>query len=359
MFGAEIVSETGRSRTRFNETPEFPEGLYRLHDRIYAWLVPNGSWGESNAGLILGEGEALLLDTQWDLPCTREMLEHMREARGSVPITQLALTHSDGDHVWGAALLPDAKAIMSEACAEEVCELKPLSLVLLARLGTLLMKAGTGRAKRAGRYFRNMVGPYDFQGVKLPVANFVFSDEAVIGVGGREVRLIQVGPAHTRGDIIAYLPDSGIVFCGDIVFAGCTPVMWAGPLDNLLEALNRILALDGSAYVPGHGPVCDRATVLQVKEYWEFLQREIGARRDAGMAAREAAFDIARSPDFRNSEYAAWDSPERIMTNVHVAYRHLAGCRKPLKPPERISILWQQAQLASEMSGASPTVMRR
>ena len=42
-------------RTRFNEVPKFDQGLYDLGNDIYAWMVPNGSWGESNAGLLSGE----------------------------------------------------------------------------------------------------------------------------------------------------------------------------------------------------------------------------------------------------------------------------------------------------------------
>lgn len=43
---------------RYAETPLYVEGLYDLGQRLYAWLVPNGSWGEANAGLILGDDES-------------------------------------------------------------------------------------------------------------------------------------------------------------------------------------------------------------------------------------------------------------------------------------------------------------
>ncbi len=68
------------------------------------------------------------------------------------------------------------------------------------------------------------------------------SDE--LEVGGRRVELIEVGPAHTPGDAIVWVPDARVVFSGDIVFSGVTPIMWAGPASNWIAALERIAALE-------------------------------------------------------------------------------------------------------------------
>ena len=58
-----IIAGTGAQRTRYQEIPHYAEGLYDLGQGVYAWMVPNGSWGESNAGLITGDGESLLVNT--------------------------------------------------------------------------------------------------------------------------------------------------------------------------------------------------------------------------------------------------------------------------------------------------------
>jgi len=68
--------------TRFNEVPKYVVGLYDLNNRLYAWMVPNGSWGETNAGLIVGDGESLLVDTLWDVRYTCYMLDAMRPIKG-------------------------------------------------------------------------------------------------------------------------------------------------------------------------------------------------------------------------------------------------------------------------------------
>ena len=70
----QCILPSGARQTRFGEKPHYDEGLYEIAERTYAWLVPNGSWGESNSGLVVGEGESLLIDTLWDVPLTRAML---------------------------------------------------------------------------------------------------------------------------------------------------------------------------------------------------------------------------------------------------------------------------------------------
>ena len=54
---------TGRSHTRHGEAVQFQEGLYQLSKQCYGWMVPNGSWGETNIGLIDCHGKSVLIDT--------------------------------------------------------------------------------------------------------------------------------------------------------------------------------------------------------------------------------------------------------------------------------------------------------
>jgi glyoxylase-like metal-dependent hydrolase (beta-lactamase superfamily II) len=354
-----VSAATGRQRTRFSETPLYREGLYDLGNRVYAWMVPNGSWGESNAGLVVGEGGSLLVDTLWDLNFTREMLQAMRPVIQDAPIRHLVNTHADGDHIWGNELLQDAEIIMTKACDQEAREMKPAAMAMLGKTGKTLERLGIGKAKKVGKYFHNMVAPYDFKGIEVKVATRTFEGEMALEVEGREVRLIEVGPAHTRGDLIVYVPDAKTLFCGDILFAGCTPVLWAGPVENYISALDRILGMDVDVVVPGHGPVSDKGAVTQEKEYLEYLQHEVGRRFEAGMPAKDAAYDIALGDDFSQQAFSSMDSPERIMTNTHVIYRHLQGRTGHLKAPEKLNILRKQALLAHELRDAAPASIRK
>jgi glyoxylase-like metal-dependent hydrolase (beta-lactamase superfamily II) len=126
--------------------------------------------------------------------------------------------------------------------------------------------------------------------------------------------LLELGPAHTRGDVIAYVPDARVVFTGDILFVGGTPIMWAGPVSNWLAACEHLERLDVDTIVPGHGPVTDKEGPRQVRRYLEYVRDEATQRQRAGMPAPEAALDIDLG------EFADWNDRERIAVNVDSIY---------------------------------------
>ena len=128
--------------------------------------------------------------------------------------------------------------------------------------------------------------------------------------------------------------------------------------ENWIAALEKVLEMDAGVIVPGHGPVCDKVAVTREKEYLEYLQREVGERFKAGMSAKDAAYDVALSDDFSRQEFSRWDSPERIMTNTHVIYRHIQKRTGHLKAAEKLNILRKQALLAYELSDKTPVSKR-
>ena len=97
-----------------------------------------------------------------------------------------------------------------------------------------------------------------------------------------------------------------------------TPIMWAGPVGNWIEACERILALDCETIVPGHGPVTDKRGVRAVQNYLSYIRDEARKRFDAGLSARDAAHDIALG------DYDSWGDAERIAVNVATLYREFA-----------------------------------
>lgn len=355
----QCIYPTGRAQTRFAETPRYAEGLYDLGHNNFAWMVPNGSWGESNAGLIVGEGESLLIDTLWDVRFTQEMLAGMTAQTDNSPITTLVNTHADGDHFFGNQLLPEVDSITSQASYDEMQHTQPRAMLMLSRVGKLLSTLRLGSNAQVGHWFQGMVAPYHFEEVIHTPAKRTFSGEMTLAVGGREIQLIEVGPAHTLGDLMVYVPDSKLLFTADILFIGSTPVMWAGPIQNWFAALDKIDSLDAEVIVPGHGPITDKNGAAQVRLYWQFVDEETRKRFSNGMPANEAAFDIIRSEAFQQRPFAAWNSPERMMTNVHTMYRHLNGRTDHPKVPELLKTLRQQAILAHALPDAQPAVMRK
>lgn len=353
------IAPTGATQTRYGEKPAYPAGLYELAPGVLAWMVPNGSWGEANAGLVVGEGQSLLIDTLWDVQTTQQMLAAMQPYTAQAPIQTLVNTHADGDHFFGNQLLPEADSLTSQASLAEMGHTKPQSMILLERIGKWLCLLPGRRQKQAGHWFQQMAAPYHFEEVVHTPARRTFQGETTLSIGGRQVQLIEVGPAHTRGDLLVYIPGARILFAADILFINSTPVMWAGPPANWLAALDKIDSLEADIIVPGHGPLTDKGGVAQVRAYWQFVEAQVRSRFAAGMGVYEAALDIVRSDAFQQSAFAGWNSPERMLTNVHFTYRHLHGRTNPVKVPELLGIMRRQALLAHELPAAAPACMRR
>ena len=351
-------------RTLFGKPARFEGGLHEVADGVFAWLQPNGEWGESNAGLIAGDGEAMLIDTLFDPGLTQRMLGRM-DAEVGLPIRLLVNTHSDGDHVWGNQLLAGIPIIATAAAAHLIREDPPATLVRFQKLAPRLRQLGRlplpliGSLplpvlprlplRELGAYVEHAFGRYHFASVRLTPPTQEFSGGLIGDVGGREVRLIEVGPAHTKGDLIVHVPDAGVVFAADILFVGVAPVMWAGPTSNWIAALDRILALGPRAVVPGHGPVSGVAGVELLREYLSWVDAEATRLLAAGRSVADTAGQLLRSPDYRAAAWAGWDLPERILITVATIDRHRRGVGGAVGARERVELFARMAALAEAL----------
>ena len=291
----------------------YEKGLHELGDGLYAYLQPDGGWGWSNAGLVAADGTSLLVDTLFDLKCAKEMLDAMRAITDASPIGAAMNTHGNGDHCFGNQLLPAAAPIYATTRAAEEMQAAPPQLL------HALSQTDVGNV---------FFGDFDFEGIELRPPSDTFDGSLDIDVGGRTVSFMELGPAHTGGDAIAFVPDANVVFTGDLLFIDGTPIMWAGPVQNWLDACDRILEFGARTLVPGHGPVTDDSGVRDVQRYLTYVRDEARKRFDAGMSAADAADDIDIS------DYADWGDKERIVVNVETLYSEFDPAREAPSPPE-------------------------
>ncbi len=332
--------------------PRYAAGLQTLAEGVHGWLSPNGSWGESNAALIAGHGASLLVDTLWDLPLTRRMLHALEPVVAAAPIRQLVNTHSDGDHWFGNELVGAETIVATEAAAGVMVHHGPPQMKALRTLAKVLRGLGgmpcPGRRRWAvmGDYFECMVRPFQFDGIRPTLPNRTFTGSLTLEVGGREVVLLEAGPAHTEGDLVVHLPDVRAVFAGDLLFLGSTPVMWQGSVENWIRACERIMDLQPDVVLPGHGPVTGCPGVEAVRDYWLFVYGAAQKEFKRGAAPEAAARAILGSDAFLAKAFATWDCPERLAINVDSIFRQLGGVARPRNLPERLRLLGRTALLA-------------
>jgi len=188
-----------------------------------------------------------------------------------------------------------------------------------------------------GQFFLHCFGAFDFNGIDLVLPEQTFSGELEVKVGDRALRLMEVGPAHTRGDTLVHVPSAGVLFSGDILFAGSHPIAWAGPVSNWIAACDRILALGPQVIVPGHGPVASLDAVRELRAYFEYLYDRARAHHAEGLTPLEAARALSMD------RWADWGERERLVVNLANIYSELEGEQGPVDP---LAAFQQMAKLA-------------
>ncbi len=339
-------------------TPQSAPGVHPIATGVNAWITPDGNWGLGNTALVSGHGESVLVDTLWDLPRTAAMIEGFRPMLENAPIGPVVNTHGDGDHWFGNQLTGAREIIATRSAAHRMRrhgpgEMKKLRLV--GRCFRGLSRLPLTKSRRwdvAADYFDGMMRPFDYTGIRPTHPTTRFSGRMNIDVGGRRVELIELGPAHTAGDLIVHLPDERIVIAGDIVFSGVTPVLWDGSVRKWIAACDHILALKPEIVVPGHGPLTDAAGVESLRHYWEFLSN--AARRQFALErpAASAAAAIVTSDEYLREPFASWVGPERTLINVNALYRKFLKVRSHMGVLERLNVLRKTAMLAEKLRPA-------
>jgi glyoxylase-like metal-dependent hydrolase (beta-lactamase superfamily II) len=294
----------------------YEKGLQQLGNNSWGYIQPDGSWGWSNAGLIVDGEESLLVDTLFDLKLTEEMLRTMRDAVPAARrIDTLVNTHSNGDHTFGNQLVKGARIVTTKAVDEWVGHSGSEIELIQAVMNN---PAAHGAA---GAFMAKVFAPFDFSGIVIPPADETFTGSLDLKVGDKDVHLFDLGPAHTQSDTIVWVPSDKVVYTGDLLFVGGHPAIWAGPVSNWIKACDTILGWDVEVVVPGHGPVCTKTEVREFRDYLEFLIAEARRRYDAGMGFEEAANDI----DF--GRFAHWGDAERTVANMITLWGEFSGER--------------------------------
>jgi glyoxylase-like metal-dependent hydrolase (beta-lactamase superfamily II) len=313
--------------------------------------------GESNAGLVIGDGTSLLVDTLWDPRLTRRMLAAIAPLTANAPIEMLVNSHSDGDHWWGNQELASIEIVATEAAAGVMRTQSPGEMKRFGALARALRLAGSLPLPYPRRhaiatiaaYAGEALGPFAFDGIRLVPPTRTFSGELDLDVGGCQVRLIEVGPAHTPGDLVVWVPDAKVAIAADILFIDVTPIMWAGPVEGWIAALELLLEVGAERYVPGHGPICGPDEVQRLIEYWRWLDPAARRHLEAGSSVAETARELVLGDEIAERGFADWLGPERALVSIRTIDAHRKQAAKLPGPREVIDAFFRMALLASDL----------
>ncbi len=275
-------------------------GLQEVAPGVWAMIMsiiePEG--GGPNSGFIVAGDEVIVIDALISLGAARELLSQIKDVSGKEP-TFLINTHSHGDHVNGNQIFaPPATVIAHEN----------VRVVLLREGRSIIDRTVQMRPALAE----------DLKEARIVTPDITYRSHMTLYFDGRTIELIHPGKAHTFGDTMAYLPKEKVLYAGDLLFNHIFPPIF-GDCAGWIATIEQIEGMDIKTIVPGHGFVCTKQEITDLKYCLIELRQQVKKCYDRKLTKEKALSEI----DMGN--YRQWPHQERLALDVDQLYREFGG----------------------------------
>lgn len=266
----------------------------------HVYVIPDGRINlVPNIGMIVGARATLVVDAGMGPRNGQTVLHELAKVSKNSEL-YFTTTHFHPEHMTGVQAFPaNTIVIRPEVQQEEVYKKQPEFIRNFSRR-TADLKAL-------------------LQDVTPRPPDILFDSEAKIDLGGVTVRLLWLGPAHTRGDTFIFVEEDGVLFTGDVVINRFYPIFpdKDASAKNWLAILDQLDELRPRTIVPGHGEVGDTKLIGIERDYLKSVQSRTSELKAQGKSAEEAAKLL--TPEFRK-KYPEWENPGWITDAVERCY---------------------------------------
>jgi glyoxylase-like metal-dependent hydrolase (beta-lactamase superfamily II) len=273
-------------------TVKISEHVFAIPDELVP-MVPN-------VGIVVGKRATLIVDPGMGVRSGEAVARETAKVSRNSEL-YLVNTHFHPEHTTGeAGLPPTAKLIRARAQQQDVDE-----------MGMEWVKIFSSRSPVVAEVLQGITS------FRKP--DELFDTEKTLDLGGVRVRMLRLGPGHTRGDTVFFVEEDRVLFPGDLAMSGVFPA-FATPQsrsDTWLKSLEALDAFRAQRLVPAHGPLADASIIGKYRDYMKGLQQRVAELKRAGKSASEAS-DVLRV-EFR-ARYPDWAQPLRIVAAVNAIY---------------------------------------
>ena len=282
-------------------------------DQIGPGLYAYTAEGDPNSGVIVGDDAVMVVDAQATPAMAADVIARVAKVTDK-PIKYVLLTHYHAVRTLGASAYKGTDILASDTTRG-----------LIAERGKQDMDSEIARFPRLFRAAETIPG--------LTWPTITFPDQISIWLGRREVRIMHIGRGHTAGDVVAAVPDAGVVFAGDLVeyksacYCGDAHFTdWPATLDHLAE-------MQANALVPGRGSALTTADMVKegIELTADFVSTLYGSVQDSVAKGRSLkdAFDFARLA--MDSKFKGFGLYEHCLPfNISRAYDEARGIEWPV-----------------------------
>lgn len=276
--------------------------------RAYAYTAE----GDPNTGVVIGDDAVMVIDAQATPSMAKDVIAKIRTVTDK-PIKYVTLTHYHAVRVLGASAYGADHILASNDTRELIVE-----------------RGAQDMASEIGRFPRLFQGADSIPGLTWPT--LTFKDEMSLFLGELEVRIMQLGRGHTKGDTVVWLPKERVLFSGDLVEYGATPYTGDAYLSDWPQTLDRLQALDAAALVPGRGdalrsPEAIRAAIDGTRSFVRDMFDAVKAATAAGKPLKDIYRDTYAALKPKYGDWVIFD--HCLPFDVSRAHDEAKGVRDP------------------------------
>ena len=284
--------------------------------------------GDPNSGIIVGDDSVMVIDAQATPTLARQVIQKVRSVTDK-PISHLVLSHYHAVRVLGAAEYKASNIIMSSKARSMVVE-----------------RGQEDWDSEFDRFPRLFKGHEEIPGLTWPT--ITFDKKMSLFLGKRRVDLYFLGRAHTAGDIVIHVPDSNVLFTGDIVEYKSACYCGDAHLQDWPKTLGKIAKFQAVSLVPGRGdaltdPRQINDAIELTEDFVTSTFKSVSKIANAGGDLKEAMSSCRDECDKKFSGYAIYE--HCLPFNVSRAFDEAKGIDHPrIWTAERDKEMWDLLQ---------------
>ena len=280
--------------------------------------------GDPNSGVIIGDDGVMVIDATATPIMAQDLIAKIRKVTDK-PFKYVTLSHYHAVRVLGASAYK----------AEQIIASRPTYELIVERG----QEDWQSEYERFPRLFQNADS---VPGLTWPT--MVFERQMTVYMGKLEVQLIQIGPGHTRGDTVAWLPGEGTLFSGDLVEFNAGIYTGDAQLEEWPDTLDKVRALKPKALVPGRGPALKTAADSEkaIAFTQNFVRQLLACAKEGVKAGRDLKTVYADTRAKLDPVYGSFPIYEHCMPfDVSRAYDEARGIKNPrIWTAERDMEMW-------------------
>jgi glyoxylase-like metal-dependent hydrolase (beta-lactamase superfamily II) len=263
LMGAAFMMMTAAGDAQERAAPALT--VHAIKDGKLYWVEGGGG----NSGIVIGDKGVVVIDAKTTQQAGAELVAEVAKLTPK-PITDVILTHSDGDHVNGLAGFPDGLKII----AHENNKMEQMAVYQFAAV-----EVGGGKCLPPANRLPNVI---------------IFKDKVSTTIDGERFVIHHFGPAHTNGDLIVELPAYKVAFTGDIITS--TVLVHpekSGRFDGWFTNARGLLGLNVDSYVGGHAKELDTKESLRKRVAgYQAVRDKVEQLADAGKSLAEVKTEM-------------------------------------------------------------------